>query len=100
MASYVDRRARLVSEIEQHGEVLTGPNGGQYLSPVTTLLLSTDEKIIKLIQMLGLSPVIRGKVGPLVDKKLIDYATGQPRQSKLEALRLKQREARNLNKKG
>lgn len=97
LASYIDRRARLINQIEQNGEVLIGPNGGQYLSPATTLLLSTDEKIIKLIQMLGLSPVIREKVGLLVDRKLIDYATGRPKESKLEALKRKQRESRHPN---
>jgi P27 family predicted phage terminase small subunit len=95
LATYADKRKQLDEELQEEGEVLTGVNGGKYLNPKTNLLLSLDEKTIKLFSMLGLTPTDRSKLGISIESQEIDPITQIRQGSKLQALRDKHSQARN-----
>ena len=95
LATYADKRKQLAQELLEEGEVLTGVNGGKYLNPKTNLLLSLDEKTIKLFSMLGLTPTDRTKLGITIESQEIDPITQIRQGSKLQALRDKHSQGRN-----
>jgi len=96
LATYADRRRKIQEELLIEGEVLTGQNGGKYLNPKTTLLISLDEKTIKLFSLLGLTPTDRTRLGiNSVDSKMVQKGP-YPEGSKLQKLKEKYDQSREI----